>query len=624
MGKKNKLKVDEIKSTIQKNECNNDIFLMVMVKNEKNHISVTMDSCKDFVKGFIFLDTGSTDGTQDVIKDYCNKNNVKLYFKQSEFINFRDSRNELIDFAETELSKNGYDNTKGNKSAPFFLLLDCSDQLQNGSNLISFVKINGHTIFGANLSQKWFNGHSIDTFYYPRFIKAYHGWKYHCVVHEYLDCELITSQKLQMIDKCPKVDNVVLYQDRTKDGGASAKRFSRDKEMLHAEYIKTPKEPRNLFYLAQTFACLYELENAYRYYKLRLNEPGFIEERFHSFLRLGAISKTLGHCKYESIRYFFNAISEFNRVEPCIELINMYYQVNDPHLTNTTWHVANLFASYIINLTYPDCILFVTRSNYDYDRWHLHSIISFYDHSIKKDKKHIDEFKNSCSMAIKHKNNPVDTKNLSIYNQLQLPDYQPMTFENIRFYNEPVKFESDQTNPRIKHQDEYDFWTLETLKHSFRDDLFYAYFKLGESSEALHHEWSESFMWYWKSFELLPRVEPLIKIAEHYISIQKHHTAYMLLSYACKLEYPRYATLVNKDDYEYKRFHLLSLCAFYYATLQTNNGNNYHCKDTSPSNALEIGKNMCLKACKVKMLPVDKNNLNLYLQYEKQNKYSKK
>lgn len=615
-------------------ECKNDIYLMIMLKNEKLRITVTMDSCKNFVKGFFVLDTGSTDGTQDIVRNYCKEHNIKLYMKESPFTNFRDSRNELITFAENELKTLGYDSSIANKEAPFFLLLDCNDELQGGEHMVKLIKQKGHDIYGLNVKQMWKSSASTDTFYYPRFIKAFHKWTYKRLVHEYVSSDLIEEKKIsqtEVFELCPKVDSMILFQDRTKDGDSSFKRFSRDKKILHGEYLKDQKDSRTLFYLAQSFACLGEFENAYRFYRFRTKETGFIEELYQSFVRLGNLGSELKHSKYETIQYYFQAIYNFNRVEPMVLLTSMYYVPVDPKLEKTKWHVANLFSSFACSLTFPNCVLFVNKTDYEYNRWHNDSIVSFYNSNIKKDEDNLKDVKEKCKKAIDAKNAEVDKKNMSFYDSFKVPPYTSRKFEDVKIFNKCIEFKTDQTNSRIKNLHEYDFWKNELIKYDVHEDFkdplynlhlkFFAYFKLGEVSESLNYDWSESFIWYWKAFELLPRVEPLIKLAEHYIHKQQQYpVGYMLMTYACKLEYPESALLINKDHYEYTRYHLLSIAAYHYGLMEPGKNNIYECRDILPSRVLELGNKCCLKACK-KGQQVDKKNLEFYIELKKKKRF---
>ena len=49
------------------------IGLIMMCKNEKLRMQVSLDSVTDTVDCMIIYDTGSTDNTIDIVKDHCEK-----------------------------------------------------------------------------------------------------------------------------------------------------------------------------------------------------------------------------------------------------------------------------------------------------------------------------------------------------------------------------------------------------------------------------------------------------------------------------------------------------------------------------------------------------------------------
>lgn len=113
---------------------------------------------------------------------------------------------------------------------------------------------------------------------------------------------------------------IILYQDRTQDDDKTGKRFFRDKILLLEDHKDNPTEPRTVFYLAQTCACLNEWENAFYYYKLRTTLEGFWEECFHVFLRCGEISEKLNHLWHERMKWYIQAFEHTQHVEPLIKL----------------------------------------------------------------------------------------------------------------------------------------------------------------------------------------------------------------------------------------------------------------------------------------------------------------
>lgn len=378
---------------------NPKLALVVMCKNEHARIKHTFESVKDYIGEFFIFDTGSTDNTVEIIKQYCLENDIKLNLKQGEFVNFSVSRNELLDFTDSLIQG----------SDRYLLLLDVNDEMRDMHILCKFVDEfkDGHT--GFYLTQRWWTGSSLDSYYNVRMIKSNSRWRYKSVVHEYIITPDIEEKKKQDHEVLYRLEGVYIYQDRTADDDKSFKRFSRDKELLYNEHIKDPHEPRTLFYLAQTCSCLGQIEESYRYYLLRIKELGFYEEVYQSYFRMGELSATLGHDWEESMLWFLKAFQHSQRVEPLIKMAEYYKDNNLEGEKKPEWHTCYMYASMACNMMYPtNNILFVNKRNYTYDRWHLMGIAAFYVGKYK-------EGKEACLRAIEAENKDVDRNNLKFY-----------------------------------------------------------------------------------------------------------------------------------------------------------------------------------------------------------------
>ena len=369
------------------------IAALIMVKNEHKRLHITLNSIKNFADSLIVFDTGSTDNTIDICKEFCEKNNIPLRLKEGEFINFCISRNESLDFGDMFEDVN------------YFLLLDTNDELRNGNDLRKFAEDNLNSEKTSFLiSQEWWSG-SLTKYYNSRLMKSRSGWRFSGVVHEYL--EHPNNKDDCLLGRAP--DHIVLYQDRTQDDDKTSKRFIRDEKLLKEEYIKDPKEPRTIFYLAQTYSCLNDLENAYYFYKLRTTLIGFYEERYHASFLCGEIGEKLGLDWYDCMSWYMKAYELIPRAEPMVK-IGEYYQSKEK------WDLSYTFHKLACSLNYPDsCILFIDRFIYTYKRWHLLGIVSFYAGNFE-------EGKQVCQVAIKNGkeigvNTDIDHKNLDIYVQ---------------------------------------------------------------------------------------------------------------------------------------------------------------------------------------------------------------
>jgi glycosyltransferase involved in cell wall biosynthesis len=369
------------------------IAVLLMVKNEKKRLHVSLESVKDFADSLVIFDTGSTDNTIQICKDFSEKYNIPLRLKEGTFIDFSTSRNESLDFADSF------------EDIDYLLLMDTNDELRGANNLRRFAEeYKDKKSSGFLMVQEWWSGQH-DKYYNVRFIKAHKGWRYRGVVHEYIKTNIDEDEP---IVKLP--DSAVLYQDRTQDDDKSGKRFKRDKELLHTEYVKDPTEPRTVFYLAQTCSCLGENEESLYYYKIRATLEGFQEEKFHALLRSGELTQKLNHEWHDSMMFYIKAFEHSHRAEPLLFIAIHYIQIK-------MWVMAFTFLKLACSIPYPkDAILFVNRHDYDYKRWHLMGIVAYYVGQFK-------DGKAACLIAIdyaKHDggvkvNTEIDKSNLKFY-----------------------------------------------------------------------------------------------------------------------------------------------------------------------------------------------------------------
>jgi glycosyltransferase involved in cell wall biosynthesis len=396
------------------------ISLLMMLKNEHARLHVTLNSVVGVVNSLIIFDTGSTDNTIDILREFSKKHNIPLHLKEGEFVDFSTSRNVSLDFADEVASE---------INSNFLLLMDCNDELRGGKELRRFCDQQLKTKETEWLvNQEWFSG-VYNKYYNLRLIKPNHTWRYCGVVHEYLQKQ--NQKDIYVNHKVPLP--VCLFQDRTSDDDKTGHRFTRDRELLLLEYEKNPEDARTVFYLAQTCSCLQLNAEAYKYYEIRSKMPGFQEENFHCWLRMGDIAKShaiinekhpenriplegdteevalLRTFTWEiALGNYMKAFEHTPRAEPAVAIAN-YYRDKEK------WLLSYHFARMACELDFPkDAILFIDNHTYDYMRFHVMGIVAYYCGRFK-------EGYAACQQAIKVANQEIDKNNLKFYENVLFP-----------------------------------------------------------------------------------------------------------------------------------------------------------------------------------------------------------
>ena len=362
--------------------------IALMVKDEAKNIIKSLDSCPKSEYVFIF-DTGSSDNTISMIQEWCTNNKKKLFLKEGTFVNFSESRNVMLDFIDETLVQQKINDI-------FLLLLDSNDELKNEDNLIQFIQekkndSGNQKIEVWQVQQHWYtNNNAADVYLNFRLQRICVNetnpkslWRYKGSVHEYL----IREPMAEVFANAPLTFSI--YQDRMADSEKSMSRYDRDCELLLKDLEEKTYPSRTLYYLAQTYRCLGNLDKAIHYYERRVLEYSneFLEETFNAAYQVGLLRLQMALLKNmkeeqpvdkndqeigEGIVWLLRSFSIQPRVEPLIELTKLYLQ-------NNNFYTAYMFCKQACSLDFPkDAILFVNKQFYNYTRWHQMGHVAFY------------------------------------------------------------------------------------------------------------------------------------------------------------------------------------------------------------------------------------------------------
>lgn len=320
------------------------LVIVLMVKNEESVMASTLQPFADAgINAYLIFDTGSTDKTVAVTQDFFDQHGITQgVIKQKPFINFAASRNEALVHAQQAFPHAG-----------FFLMLDAEWHLHNVPGLLKFC---ADHLNDVQDSYSVLISSSNEDFYTQRLIRPGRGVHFVGVVHECLD----------RVSDCCVPRDVFFALHTTRYGYEKTKaRWVRDCDLLLKEFERDPTDPRTAFYLAQTYACLGDTENARIYYTKRCALPGWDEENFMARYRLGQVYEEQGNWD-QALSCYLQAYSMRPiRIEPLVRIGQHYLKKHD-------YELSYLFLRRTLDKPYPaHDYLFIEKDTYNFVRYDL-------------------------------------------------------------------------------------------------------------------------------------------------------------------------------------------------------------------------------------------------------------
>jgi glycosyltransferase involved in cell wall biosynthesis len=347
------------------------LALNFICKNESHVINKMLNSAKQITDLIVAVDTGSTDGTQDIIRKFGEENNIPTYVFDRPFDNFEKSRNYSMEKLREVVKEIGWDADKVHG-----YWFDCDET----------------EIVAPNFNKNQFNKdlYMINTYInqmkYTRntFFKVSKPFRWYGPVHEFIICDdkNITSGLAENIHVDVKME------------GASWKGNIPAKYKSHAfeleKYIdENRQDPRWIFYTAQSYhdsASIPDnkeeneerLRRSLKYYRERVNRAdGYHEEIYYSQYRIGTIMRVLEEPWNLTHQECLKAYQiEPMRGESIKTIIDYYLQVGE-------WHMAYLYSKFAKSTfhgrnPYPKRLLFVDESLYVWKFAESHAAACFY------------------------------------------------------------------------------------------------------------------------------------------------------------------------------------------------------------------------------------------------------
>lgn len=336
------------------------ISLNCIVKNESKVIARMLKSVAPLIDYYVIVDTGSTDNTKEIIKQTMDDLGIPGEIYDHEWVDFCTARNFALECV------------KGKAEWGFWidadeqLILDpkfSKDALMR--NLQGFSIGSTKVIYGPQ------------TYFRSQLFNLSVEWKWEGAVHEVM-MPVDSSYK----GRAATVEG--FHTLVTPDGaswGDRSRETQRKKYLEHAalleNYIKTNKDVRWIFYLAQSYRDAFEWHKAEYWYSERVKRGGgYWEELYFSQLMV-AVNKANQKKPVPEILDAYLEAGKYdrNRCEHLIPVIRHYQSTKN-------YPIAYMMSKYCIDNhsknPFPKSSLFIDNNVYDWQLYDIHCVNAYY------------------------------------------------------------------------------------------------------------------------------------------------------------------------------------------------------------------------------------------------------
>ncbi|GKU25992.1 tetratricopeptide repeat-containing glycosyltransferase family 2 protein [Clostridium folliculivorans] len=223
----------------------NEISLCMIVKNEEEYLPRCLNSVKDIVDEIIVVDTGSTDRTIEIAKEF----NAKVYsFQWSN--NFSEARNESLKHATKD----------------WILILDADEEIYKEDQELFITLFNSeldenaiYNFEGVSYSGNYIDENNKTVNLNPRLFKNNMGIHYESAIHN----QLVSSENnYNVICEDVKIHHYGYLNERI----ISTDKRNRNLTILKEQFKENPNDKFICFNLGNEYAALGDLKKALEFY----------------------------------------------------------------------------------------------------------------------------------------------------------------------------------------------------------------------------------------------------------------------------------------------------------------------------------------------------------------------
>jgi len=274
--------------------------LNMIVKNESHIIIETLQNILKYIDYWVISDTGSTDGTQDLIRNFFKEKKIPGELVEDKWENFGYNR--------TLAFKSAY------KKSEYVWVIDADDLIVGDLQLPKNMDKDTYLLkYGDN------------NLYYPRgqIFNNKLKWEYRGVLHEFSRCEENKKTTTEIIE-----GNYYINSRRLGDRNKDPDKYLKDAIVLKnaiKNNIDKDLIPRYVFYIGQSYRDCNKTNKSIKYYKKRTEMGGWNEEIYVSFMELGNALIKQNASKNDIINAFMNGYKSLPNRAECLFYLSNYY-----------------------------------------------------------------------------------------------------------------------------------------------------------------------------------------------------------------------------------------------------------------------------------------------------------
>jgi len=254
------------------------VCLCMIVRNEAHVIRRCLDSLLPWIDRWVIVDTGSTDGTQAIIREHLRRLPGELV--ERPWVDFAHNRNGAIRLARPQ--------------GDYLLFFDADEVLSAAPGQARPALTEDAYLL------EYHYGNLV--YCRPGLVASRVDWAYEGVLHEYL---VRRDRPETVVTRRWEGPHVQVFAEGSRS--RDPEKYQRDAAVLEQALRREPDNARYAFYLAQSYRDAGDPARGLEAYRRRAGMAGSVEETWHALYQIARLSEQLDRPEAEVVEAYLRA-----------------------------------------------------------------------------------------------------------------------------------------------------------------------------------------------------------------------------------------------------------------------------------------------------------------------------